>query len=101
MFIQTTPCVVILSPLLLAIAQSVGINPIHFGVIMTLSLCIAFVTPPVASNLFVVMTMTGISMNKIVKATWPLIVALFIALFICGFEPKISMGLLSLMHVPM
>lgn len=101
MFIQTTPCVVILSPLLLAIAQSVGINPIHFGVIMTLSLCIAFVTPPVASNLFVVMTMTGISMNKIVKATWPLIVALFIALFICGFEPKISMGLLNLMRVPM
>lgn len=55
MFVQTTPCVIILSPILLAVVQSVGIDPIHFGVIMTLALCIAFVTPPVASNMFVAM----------------------------------------------
>lgn len=88
MFVQTTPCVIILSPILLAVVQSVGIDPIHFGVIMTLALCIAFVTPPVASNMFVAMTMTGLSMNKIVKVSLPLILALFIALFICGFVPQ-------------
>ena len=100
MFIQTTPCTIILSPILLAIVQSVGINPVHFGVIMTLALCIAFVTPPVASNLFVAMTMTGLSMNKLVKIAWPLIVALFICLFICGYIPQISLGLLDLFGVP-
>lgn len=96
MFVQTTPCVIILSPILLAVVQSVGIDPIHFGVIMTLALCIAFVTPPVASNMFVAMTMTGLSMNKIVKVSLPLILALFIALFICGFVPQISLGLVQL-----
>lgn len=100
MFIQTTPCTVILSPILLSIAESVGINPVHFGVIMTLALCIAFVTPPVASNLFVAMTMTGLSMNKLVKVAWPLIIALFICLFICGYIPGISLGLLDLFGVP-
>ena len=100
MFIQTTPCTIILSPILLAIAQSVGINPVHFGVIMTLALCIAFVTPPVASNLFVAMTMTGLSMNKLVKVAWPLIVALFICLFICGFVPQISLFILDVFGVP-
>lgn len=96
MFVQTTPCVIILSPILLAVVQSVGIDPIHFGVIMTLALCIAFVTPPVASNMFVAMTMTGLSMNKIVKVSLPLILALFIALFICGFVPQISLGFVQL-----
>lgn len=100
MFIQTTPCTNILSPILLAIAQSVGINPVHFGVIMTLALCIAFVTPPVASNLFVAMTMTGLSMNKLVKVAWPLIVALFICLLICGFIPQISLFILDIFGVP-
>lgn len=100
MFIQTTPCTIILSPILLAIAQSVGINPVHFGVVMTLALCIAFVTPPVASNLFVAMTMTGLSMNKLVKVAWPLIVALFICLFICGFVPQISLFILDIFGVP-
>lgn len=100
MFIQTTPCTIILSPILLAVAQSVGINPIHFGVVMTLALCIAFVTPPVASNLFVAMTMTGLSMNKLVRIAWPLIIALFICLFICGYVPGISLGILDLFGVP-
>ena len=93
MFIQTTPCTVILSPILLSIAVAVGVDPIHFGVIMTLALCIAFVTPPVASNMFVAMTMTGLSMNKIVKVSIPFILALIVSLIICGFVPGISMWL--------
>jgi len=100
MFIQTTPCTIILSPILLAVASSVGINPVHFGVIMTLALCIAFVTPPVASNMFVAMSMTGLSMNRIVRVSIPLILGLIISLIICGFIPQISLGLLDLLGVP-
>ena len=71
----------------------------HFDVII-MPKCIAFVTPPVASNLFVAMTMTGLSMNKLVRVAWPLIVALFICLFICGYVPGISPGILDLFGVP-
>lgn len=53
MFVQTTPCVIILSPILLAVVQSVGIDPIHFGVIHDAGTLHRIVTPPVASNMFV------------------------------------------------
>jgi len=95
MFVQTTPAIVIFSPVLLKVAEQVGIDPLHFGIIMTLALAIAFVTPPVAANLFVAQTMTGISMDKIVRASFPFLVAMIVALFIVGFSPWMSSLLLS------
>jgi len=91
MFVQTTPAIVILAPTLLVVVQQVGIDPIHFGMIMVLALAIAFVTPPVALNLFVGSSMTGISIDKITKAALPFIAGLIIALFIVGFIPQISL----------
>jgi C4-dicarboxylate transporter DctM subunit len=90
MFVQTTPAIVILAPTLLAIVQKVGIEPLHFGLIMVLGLAIAFVTPPVAMNLFVGSSMTGISIDKITKSAVPSIVGLIIAFFIVAFIPEIS-----------
>jgi C4-dicarboxylate transporter DctM subunit len=90
MFVQTTPAIVIFSPVLLAVAQSVGVSNLHFGIIMILALCIAFVTPPVAANLFVASTLTGLGMDKIVKSALPFLLGLIIALIIVGFCPAIS-----------
>ena len=50
---DTTPAILILSPILLPIVQSIGMNPIHFGVVMIVNLAIGFVTPPIGVNLFV------------------------------------------------
>ena len=100
MFVQTTPAIVILSPILLAVVVQVGVNPVHFGIIMTLALAIAFVTPPVASNLFVAMTMTGLSMMEIVRVAVPFIIGLFIALFICGYLPETSLFILRMLDIP-
>lgn len=91
MFVQTTPAIVILAPTLLAVVQQVGVDPIHFGLIMVLALAIAFVTPPVALNLFVGSSMTGISIDKITRAALPFIIGLIIALFIVGFIPQITL----------
>ncbi|MCC8127888.1 MAG: TRAP transporter large permease [Clostridiales bacterium] len=91
MFVQTSPMIVIISPLLLPVATAVGIDPIHFGVIVILALSVAFVTPPVASNLFVGASMTGISIDKITKAAMPFIAGLVVAEIIIGFVPAISM----------
>lgn len=95
MFVQTTPAIVILAPTLLAVVQQIGVDPIHFGIIMTLALAIAFVTPPVALNLFVGASMTGISIDKITKAAVPFLIGLIIAFFVVAFCPEISLFLLG------
>lgn len=91
MFIQTTPAMVILSPILLSVVQPLGMHPIQFGMIMITALSIAFVTPPVAANLFVATTMTGLRMDRIVKKAIPFIAVLIIAFFIIAYCPAISL----------
>lgn len=95
MFVQTTPAIVILAPTLLAVVQQVGVDPIHFGIIMTLALAIAFVTPPVALNLFVGSSMTGISIDKITRAAWPFLIGLIIAFFVVAYCPPIALAILG------
>ncbi|MFA6504860.1 MAG: TRAP transporter large permease [Treponemataceae bacterium] len=90
MFVQTTPAIVIFSPVLLAVVSQIGISTLHFGIIMTVALALAFVTPPVCANIFVAQTMTGLSMDKIVKSSIPFVVALSIALLIIMFSPWMS-----------
>ena len=80
---------------LLPVAEAIGVDPIHFGIIMTLALAIAFVTPPVALNLFVGSSMTGLSIDKIVKAFMPFLIGLIVAFFIVSFVPAISLGVLG------
>lgn len=95
MFVQTTPAIVILAPTLVAVVKQVGVDPVHFGIIMTLALAIAFVTPPVALNLFVGSSMTGISIDRITKAAWPFLLGLILAFFIVAFCPPIALAILG------
>ncbi len=97
MFVQTTPAIVIFSPVLLAVANSVGISTLHFGVIMILALSIAFVTPPVCANIFVAQTMTGLSSDKIIKASLPFVFAMIAALIVVGFSPWMSEFLVAVL----
>jgi len=96
MFVQTMPAIVILSPILLGVAEAVGIDPVHFGLIMTLSLSVAFVTPPVALNLFIASSMTGLPIDKITRAAVPFIIGLLAAEIIVGFNPILTTGVLHL-----
>lgn len=89
MFVQTTPMIVILGPILLNVLQPYGIDSIQFGIIMILALSIAFCTPPLVTNLFVSSSMTGIPMEKIVKPMLPFMVGLAAALFAVAFFPQI------------
>ena len=96
MFVQTSPCIVILGPILYNVAASVGIDIIHFGIIMILALSIAFVTPPVASNLFVASSMTGLPIDRITRPLIPFIIGLVLCLFIVGFVPQITWAFVNL-----
>jgi len=94
MVIDTSPAILILTPILLPLVQGVGVDPVHFGIIMVVNLAIGFVTPPMGINLFVASSMTGISVVTIAKNAIPFIIAFLIALVLITFIPAISLALL-------
>ncbi|MBW2308686.1 MAG: TRAP transporter large permease [Deltaproteobacteria bacterium] len=93
MFMDIAAALIILGPILHPLAVSQGVNPLHFGIIMVLSLNIALITPPVGACLFVACGITRISLEKLSRAILPFIVVEFITLFIIAFIPDISMAI--------
>ena len=94
MIMDTTPAILILTPILLPIVESFGMDPIHFGVMMVVNLAIGFVTPPIGVNLFVASSLTDIPVVDIARRSMPLIGFFLIALVLITFIPQISLCLL-------
>jgi len=92
-FMDMTPAVLIFTPIFLPVAVELGIDPIHFGIMMVLNLCIGLCTPPVGSVLFVGCGIAGTTISKMVRPLLPFYVAMIIALFIVTYIPEISMFL--------
>ena len=88
-FLETASIIIIFTPLLFGLATSIGISPIHFGIIETVALAIGMVTPPVAINLYVVSGVTGIPIEQISKAEIPLLFALIGVLILVTYLPMI------------
>lgn len=93
MVMDTTPAILIVTPILLPIIQAIGMDPIQFGVIMVVNLAIGFVTPPIGVNLFVASSLTDISITKLSKHAMPMIGLFLIALLLITFIPAISLCL--------
>jgi C4-dicarboxylate transporter DctM subunit len=93
---ETFTAIIILSPILYPIVAQYGIDIYHFGVMMILNLSIGFITPPVGSNLFVACGITGMKFESLVKAIWPFLLALIVALLLVTFIPNITLFLPSL-----
>ena len=94
MVMDTTPAILILTPILLPIVQAIGMNPIQFGVIMVVNLAIGFVTPPIGVNLFVASSLTEVPVMQIAKKAMPMIGFFLVALLLITFIPAISIGIL-------
>lgn len=95
MLLDAVTAIILLSPMLLAALRPYGVDPIHFGIIMTVNLAVGFVTPPVAANLFVASGMTGIPLEKIARVAFPFIIALIVSLMIITYIPGISLLLVK------
>lgn len=93
MFMDTTPAILILTPILLPIVKGFGMTGIHFGVMMVVNLAIGYVTPPIGVNLFVASSMTKIPVMEISRKAIPLIFMFLIALLLITFFPAISLFL--------
>jgi len=93
MFIETLATILILVPVMLPVAYSVGIDPIHFGVVMVCCLGIGFQTPPLGENLFIASGISNISIEKISVAALPFAFINTVAIFIIAFVPEITLWL--------
>ncbi|GHV38127.1 hypothetical protein FACS1894187_16450 [Synergistales bacterium] len=97
-FIDNISAAIILTPIFLPIVQSFGVDPVHFGVIITVALAIGFITPPYGPNLFVAATISGISLESITRHIWIFCLTMTAILFFITYVPGISMGLVHLLY---
>lgn len=90
MFVETLAAIVIVTPILVPMAMSLGIDPIHFGVIIIVNLAIGMVTPPVGVNLFVVSQISGLKIEALVSPLLGFLTVLMIDLMIISYVPALS-----------
>lgn len=90
MFIDTISAIVILTPILLPVVTNIGMDPIHFGIILVMNLAIGFVTPPLGVNLFVASTIGKVPFEKIIKAMIPILIVMIVALLVVTYVPSLS-----------
>ncbi len=97
-FMETVAAITILVPVLLPVAEGIGIDPVHFGVIMVLNLMIGLLTPPVGMVLYVLSRVSGISFERCTSATMPFLFPLVVVLALITFVPGFSMWLPTLIY---
>ncbi|MCC8164744.1 MAG: TRAP transporter large permease [Planctomycetes bacterium] len=86
-FMETSSAVILLTPVFLPLMRHLDMNLIHFGVLFTIGIAIGMVTPPVAINLFVASSVTGLPIEKISRAVIPYLIGLMVAFFLYVYLP--------------
>lgn len=97
-FMETLAAILILAPILLPVAKLVGVDPIHFGIIMIVNLAIGFITPPLGVNLFVAGGIARISLERICRAIVAPLAVMIVVLMIITYVPSLSLWLPGLMR---
>ncbi len=92
-FMDMTPAVLIFTPIFLPIVNELGMDPVHFGIMMVFNLCIGLCTPPVGSALFVGCSVSGVKIQSLIKPMLPFFAVLLVALMAVTFIPSLSLAL--------
>ncbi|MDC0389463.1 TRAP transporter large permease subunit, partial [Flavobacteriaceae bacterium] len=95
-FMDITPAVLIFTPIFLPVVTTLGIDPVHFGIILVLNLCIGLCTPPVGSLLFVGVGVAKTSIVNVIKPLIPFFIVMIISLFLITYIPSITLFLPNL-----
>jgi C4-dicarboxylate transporter, DctM subunit len=90
--------IIILSPILVPLVKSFGVDPVHFGMLLIVNVEIAFLTPPLGVNLFVAAQIAGIKIEKMFMSVLPFLFALLCVLSLITLVPAISLWLPSLLR---
>ena len=94
-FMDMAPLIIIVTPIFLPVVQTIGVDPVHFGIIMMLALGIGTITPPVGTVLFVGAAVGKIKVEDTVKTMWPFYLALIACLLVVTYVPAISLLLVG------
>lgn len=97
-FMETLAAITILTPVLLPVAVTLGIDPVHFGIILILNLMIGLLTPPVGMVLYVLSKVADVPFERCVVATAPFLVPLVFVLLLLTFVPEITMWLPTMLY---
>ena len=92
-FMDMTPAVLIFTPIFLPVVVALGMDPVHFGIIMVLNLCIGLCTPPVGTILFVGAGVAKVPVSVIIRPLVPFLVAMVVVLMLVTFIPALSLAL--------
>jgi TRAP-type C4-dicarboxylate transport system permease large subunit len=94
---ETLAAIILMTPILLPLAQSIGIDPIHFGIIMTVNLNIGLATPPLGVCLLVASPIAEVSLERIALSAVPFLLASIAVLFIISYMPQLVLFLPNLL----
>ncbi len=97
MFLEGGAAIIILAPTLMAVAEAVGIHPLHFGFVMVLNIVIGLLTPPLGVCLFVVCGVTGLSLPRVTRAVMPFLALMLLVLLITTYLPGLILFIPKLM----
>lgn len=90
-FMDMTPAVLIFTPIFLPVVAQLGVDPIHFGIIMVMNLSVGLCTPPVGSVLFIGCSVAELPITKVIKPLIPMYIAMIIALLVVTYIPELSL----------
>jgi len=96
-FMDMTPAVLIFTPIFLPVVTELGMDPVHFGIMMVLNLCIGLCTPPVGSVLFVGVGVAEIKLTQVLRPLAPLFLMMLIALLLVTYVPALTLWLPELL----
>jgi tripartite ATP-independent transporter DctM subunit len=92
-FMDMTPAVLVFTPILLPVAMALGVDPVHFGIIMIANLCIGLCTPPVGTCLFVGCSVGKTTIARVVPTAMPFFLAMALAVLLITYVPALSLWL--------
>ena len=90
-FFEGGSAIILMTPLLLPVATQLGIDPVHFGIVMAVNLTIAGFTPPVGTMMFITISIAKVRMEDYVREAWPFFLALVVCLLLLSFIPDIAL----------
>lgn len=92
-FMDMTPAVLIFTPIFLPVVVALGVDPVHFGIIMVMNLCVGLCTPPVGSVLFIGVSVANTTIQKVMRPLLPLYIVMAIVLLLVTFVPELTLWL--------
>jgi C4-dicarboxylate transporter DctM subunit len=98
MFIDPNSILLVLVPTFFPVAVALGIDPVHFGIVVCLNICIGMITPPFGLDLFVTASTLKRPVELVIAGVWPFIATNIVVLLLISYVPEISTGILRLIR---